>query len=92
MDIMRTFSAPATGIDSTMNEGFVLNNGYRVADGSGVLLVGGEAFAWRPWTDAGGRNGKKVERRLLNAKGQWDVEQEAWGLLSVVWPKPGMSW
>jgi len=46
-----------------------------------VLLVGGEAFAWCPWTGSG--------KRLVNEKGQFEVEDEAWGLLGLVWPKPG---
>lgn len=32
------------------------------------------------------------ERRLggmVNEKGQWDVGREAWGLLELLWPKPG---
>lgn len=49
-----------------------------------MLLVAGEAFAWRPW-EAG-----RESLRLVNGKGQWDVEDEAWGLLELVWPKPGM--
>jgi hypothetical protein len=49
--------------------------------------MGGEAFGWRPW-DAG--KGKGREKRLLNKKGQWEVDDEAWGLLEIVWPKPGM--
>ena len=27
---------------------------------------------------------------MINKKGQWDVEKEAWGILELVWPKPGM--
>lgn len=26
---------------------------------------------------------------MVNKKGQWDVEREAWGVLDLVWPKPG---
>lgn len=58
----------------------------KIVGGSGVLLVGGEAFAWMPWVARQGEGG----RRLVNEKGQWDVEDEAWGLLGVVWPKPGL--
>jgi NADH dehydrogenase [ubiquinone] 1 alpha subcomplex assembly factor 3 len=29
--------------------------------------------------------------KLVNEKGQFDVEDEAWGLFSLVWPKPGES-
>jgi hypothetical protein len=68
--------------------------------GSGVLLVGGEAFRWRPWLREDGKEGTVAQGgvgddamtgRLHNAKGQWDVPDEAWGLLDVVFPKPGMS-
>ncbi|KAF2095383.1 hypothetical protein NA57DRAFT_24989, partial [Rhizodiscina lignyota] len=85
MDIMRTFTAPATAIDNTLTEGFVLNNGYTIRDGSGVLIVGGEAFGWRPWMGGG-----KEQQKLVNSKGQWDVEQDSWGVLDVVWPKPDL--
>ena len=27
--------------------------------------------------------------RLKNPKGQWEVQKEAWGVLDLVWPKPG---
>lgn len=51
-----------------------------------MLLVSGEAFAWRPWECAGAGRG-----RLINKRGQWDVGAGgAWGVLEVVWPKPGM--
>lgn len=63
------------------------------------MLVGGEAFGWRPWEaeflgtgeekgdyGLGVGNGK----RLLNRKGQWDVGDDAWGLLGLVWPKPDL--
>ena len=26
---------------------------------------------------------------MLNGKGQWEAQESAWGLLEVVWPKPG---
>lgn len=54
--------------------------------GSGVLLVAGEAFAWRPW-EARAQEGKV---KIVNEKGQFEVEDEAWGLLGLVWPKPGL--
>ena len=67
-----------------MWDGFALNNGARIYDGSGVLLVGGEAFRWRPWEDGGKRGG-----RLVNKKGQWDVPNDVFGLLGLLWPRPG---
>lgn len=27
--------------------------------------------------------------KLLNGKGQWEVDGLAWGVLDLVWPKPG---
>ena len=41
---------------------------------------------WRPW-EAGG----KGNRKMINGKGQWEVGKEAWGLLELVWPKPGIT-
>lgn len=81
MDMLGATPAPSTSVDVCMSEGFVLNSGARVTDGSGVLLVGGEAFTWRPW-------GK--DKKLVNAKGQWEVDAEtAFALLGMLWPRPG---
>jgi hypothetical protein len=60
----------------------------KITGGTGVLLIAGEAFAWRPWEAGEDGNGNGL--RLVNAKGQWDVGDEAWGVLELVWPKPGM--
>lgn len=80
MDVLGATPVPSTSIDICMADGFQLNSGVKILDGSGVLLVGGEAFAWRPW---------KVDRRLVNVRGQWEVSSEALGLLGLVWPRPG---
>lgn len=83
MDVLSSTPAPATAIDACLSDGFHFDNGLKISGGSGCLLVGGEAFSWRPW-EAG-----ETKKSLLNAKGQWDVEKEGWGLLDIVWPKPG---
>jgi hypothetical protein len=62
-----------------------LDSGVKITGGTGVLLVAGEAFSWKPWE--AGEGDKKM--RLVNDKGQWEVDDEAWGLLGLVWPKPG---
>ncbi|KAF2469151.1 uncharacterized protein BDR25DRAFT_229817 [Lindgomyces ingoldianus] len=80
LDILRNTAAPATAIDACTNDGFALNNQMRVS-GSGILLVGGEAFRWRPWSS---------DEKLKNAKGQWEVQNGAWGVLELVWPKPDL--
>lgn len=85
-DALNVFSnapAPTASIDACLTDGFHLDNGVKITGGSGLLLVSGEAFAWRPW-EAGGRG------RLLNNKGQWDTGEGAWGLLGLVWPKPDL--
>jgi len=83
MDVFSNAPAPTASIDACLSDGFHLDNGVKIGDGSGLLLVSGEAFAWRPW-DAGGKG------RLLNQRGQWDTGDGAWGVLDLVWPKPGM--
>jgi len=82
MDVLAGTPVPATAVNTCFEDGFALNSGVRILDGAGALLVGGEAFAWRPW----GSN-----MSLVNGKGQWEVDGEAWGVLGLVWPRPGES-
>jgi hypothetical protein len=79
---------PTTGIDACMEDGFALNNGSRIT-GAGVMLVGGEAFKWRPWIrEEDGSNSSN--NKLKNAKGQWEADKMVWGALDLVWPKPDL--
>lgn len=103
MNILGNMPAPTTAVDSCQSDGFALDNGLKIV-GSGVLLVGGEAFSWRPWIKEGRKEGTIGEGakgdddkgvmsnggKLLNPKGQFDVTDECWGILDLVWPKPGM--
>lgn len=88
MDVLSNTPAPATGIDVCTSDGFALNNNTRVT-GSGVLLVDGECFAWRPWAITNGGN-DVMPAKLKNAKGQWEVDKAAWGVLDLLWPKPDL--
>lgn len=81
LDVLGGAPPPTTAIDACLPDGFLLNNGVHIVGGSGCLLVNGEAFTWRPWE--GGH------AKLVNAKGQWECPDKAWGALSLVWPKPG---
>ncbi|KAK7961136.1 hypothetical protein PG988_012350 [Apiospora saccharicola] len=92
LDVLGNTPVPSTSVDICMWSGFQLNNGTRVMDGSGVLLVGGEAFSWRPWEANSKNSGNKKEGefRLLNKKGQWDVEASTLGLLGLLWPRPDL--
>lgn len=94
--------SPSTSIDACLSDGFHLNSGVKVGGdgvfvegkgwmrGSGVLLVGGEAFGWRPWVvDREGEGEWKGEVGLVNGKGQFEVRDEVWGVLGCIWPRPG---
>lgn len=88
MDVLGNTDAPSTAIDACLSDGFHLDNGIKITGGDGVLLVGGEAFTWRPWEIVEG-SGKKGQGMLVNKKGQFEVHDEAWGVFGLVWPKPG---
>lgn len=81
LDVLGNTPIPATSVDICHADGFSLNSGVHITGGSGALLIGGEAFEWRPW-------GSK-QMRLINDKGQWEIEESAWGVFGVVWPRPG---
>ncbi|KAK3676605.1 hypothetical protein LTR78_003379 [Recurvomyces mirabilis] len=81
MDVFSSMPAPSTAIDACMTDGFALNSGLKVT-GSGVLLVGGEAFKWKPW--------QNQNSKILNKKGQFDVDAQVWGIIDLVWPKPDL--
>ena len=89
MNVLGNIPAPTTAIDACLSDGFHLDNGLKIGGGNGCLLVGGEAFSWRPW-ESGSRAGESEKGRMINKKMQWDVQKEAWGILDLVWPKPGM--
>ena len=84
LNVLANVAAPTTAIDACVNDGFHLDNGVKITGGNGCFLVDGESFAWRPWEG----NGKGM-RGMINNKGQWEVAEEAWGLLKLLWPKPG---
>lgn len=76
MDMLSSAPVPTTAVDACMETGFALNSGLKVV-GSGVLLIGGEAFSWKP-------------EKLVNSKQQLEPDAEAWGVLDLVWPKPDL--
>ena len=85
LDVLGNATPPTTAIDACLSDGFHLDNGVKITHGSGCLLVAGEAFSWRPWeTIQSGRSG------MINKKGQWEIAKESWGILDLVWPKPGI--
>lgn len=83
LDVLGNTPAPSTSVDVCTYDGFGLNSGVTIGGGDGALLVSGEAFSWRPWEEIG-------EKRLLNKKGQFEIPKEAFGVLDVLWSRPGM--
>lgn len=85
LNVLGNVPAPTTAVEACLDDGFHLDSEAKVRGGSGVLLVGGEAFAWRPWLTRPG----KSKDEMVNRKGQFELDEEVWGLLGVVWPRPG---
>jgi hypothetical protein len=84
LDVLGNVPPPASTVELCLPSGFELANGVRV-EGAGMLLLGGEVFRWTPWWTGQG----KPPRKLINARGQWDVEKDTLGLLDLMWPRPG---
>lgn len=82
MNVLGNMPAPTTAVDMCIPDGFALDSGLRIS-GAGVLLAAGEAFAWRPWTTS-------AQKRLRNAKGQFHIDNQAWSVLNLLWPKPDL--
>ena len=101
LNVLGGMPAPTAAVDACLDDGFHLDNGMKITDGDGVLLVGGEAFAWRPWNgdahtgtlaSGGPGAGRKDGERsmgMINERGQFEVAEQVWGLFRVVWPRPG---
>ncbi|KAI2792638.1 hypothetical protein POX_b02678 [Penicillium oxalicum] len=49
LDVLGNTPVPSTAIDACLDSGFHLNSGVKITGGDALLLVGGEAFSWRPW-------------------------------------------
>ncbi|CAL5870185.1 uncharacterized protein PFLUO_LOCUS4420 [Penicillium psychrofluorescens] len=92
LNVLGNIPAPTTAIDACLDSGFHLNSGVKITGGDALLLVGGEAFAWRPWKafEETETKTKDAKAAMINAKGQFEVEEQVWGLLSMVWPRPDM--
>ncbi|KAF1990242.1 hypothetical protein K402DRAFT_389868 [Aulographum hederae CBS 113979] len=98
MNVLGAAPPPATEIASTLPFGFTLTNSV-IVEGSGCMLICGEAFHWRPWVregrkegtiGAGGRGEDLMKGKLRNERGAWECDKGNWGLLDLVWPKPDL--
>jgi alkaline phosphatase len=86
LNVLGNIPTPTTAVDACLDTGFHLDNGVKITGGDGVMLVGGEAFTWRPWMSK--KDGTK--NSMINSKGQFEVDEQTWGILDLVWPRPGM--
>ena len=87
LDIYSNTTPPATIVDACLYDGFHLNNGLKITKGDGVLLVGGEAFAWRPWGAVGSNNADV----LLAGTGALDLSTaQMFGIISLINPLPDL--
>jgi NADH dehydrogenase [ubiquinone] 1 alpha subcomplex assembly factor 3 len=97
---------PAQSIDACTAEGaFHLSNGTRTPERTGVMLLGGEAFLWRPWNSVPesegegkgeGRDGRGKENEarrgeaLLDKRGMLVLPPTTLGLLASMYPRPDL--
>jgi NADH dehydrogenase [ubiquinone] 1 alpha subcomplex assembly factor 3 len=86
MDIFSTTDTPATSVDACTTDGFHLNNGIKTSGGSGILLLGGEAFSWQPWAQTPQRKASG----LLSKNGLLSIPDAGFGILEMMYPKPDL--
>ena len=96
MDIFNNsnVNVPATSIDACTPDGFHLDNGIKTAGGDGLLLLGGEAFTWRPWL-MGKENSTSLSsaagaNTLLSPTGVLFFPPPSLTLLTLLHPKPDL--
>ncbi|KAI9830298.1 MAG: hypothetical protein M1826_004909 [Phylliscum demangeonii] len=93
--MLSSVAGPTTAVEACEPDGFRFENGLRITGGRGCMLVNGEAWEWCPWllatTEAAGTQQKGGARPgLLNALGQWQCDERAWGALGMLWPRPDL--
>lgn len=81
LDVLGSIPPPPSAVEATFADGFLLNNGMEVRDG--VILLNSEVFRWMPVQKGG------LEESKAKTGGVLELAEEAWGLLDVVYPKPG---
>lgn len=86
MDVLGHVATPATSVDACTPDGFHLDNGVKTEGGNGIVLVGGEAFTWQPWTNASTGPNELLDTR----KGILTFPKESLGLLEMLHPKPDL--
>lgn len=86
LNVLGAAPQPTTSVDVCLDDGFLLDSGLRIGDGDGVLLVGQEAFVWRPWMAKEAHRGRGIvsgtDIRLADRKSN-SVSRGTGGLLNA---------
>lgn len=104
MDVLGHIPAPATSIDACTSDGFHLDNGVKTEGGRGIMLLGGEAFNWAPWTalskDSSNNQNTlntqsdgaetRISDLLDPQRGLLNIPISSLSLLELVHPKPDL--
>lgn len=92
LDVLSGLPIPASAVDSVFDDGFLLNNGQEI-HGDGVFLLNNDVFRWKALIQG---SGDEVTRELEGATakarrtGVLELNDEVWGVLDVVYPKPDL--
>ncbi|KAI5787602.1 hypothetical protein DFH27DRAFT_486760 [Peziza echinospora] len=93
LDVLSGLPAPASSVQVVYTDGFRLNNGSLV-QGDGVFLINNVIFRWKALLPEPPAAGEKAELDLASEKaktrGLLELNDEVWGLLDVVYPKPDL--
>ena len=91
LDVLSGLPIPASAVDSVFDDGFLLNNGQEI-HGDGVFLLNNDVFRWKALIRASGDEVTgELEGATTKARrtGMLELNDEVWGVLDVVYPKPG---
>ena len=91
LDVLSGLPIPASAVDSVFDDGFLLNNGQEI-HGDGVFLLNNDVFRWRalmPGSDGGVARELEEATTKATRTGVLKLNDEVWGVLDVVYPKPG---
>lgn len=91
LDVLSGLPIPASAVDSVFDDGFLLNNGQEI-HGDGVFLLNNDVFRWRALIQGSGDGVMgELEGATTKARrtGVLELNDEVWGVLDVVYPRPG---
>ena len=87
LDVLSGLPTPASAVDAVLPDGFLLNNGLEIR-GDGVFILHNDAFRWKAVIPSSGDDDGEASKKAKKS-GVLRLDEEVWGLLDVVYPKPG---